>query len=80
MAEYDYVALIRRQNRRLCDENERLRGQLHEARRAARRLQRRLEGHAGAASNCRRLVIAAAGLTAALTCLAHTLILAGVGI
>lgn len=72
------VEAVRAENRRLYQENEQLRGQLREARREARRLGRRLEGHAGAAANCRRLAAAAAGAGIALACLAHSMVLAGV--
>lgn len=72
------VDAVKAENRRLYQENEQLRGRLKEARQQARRLQRRVETGRYSAAYARKLAFAVAGLAVALTCLLHSLILAGV--
>ncbi len=71
------IEAVRRENRLLYQENEQLRGRLKEARVEARRLTKRIERSRYSAEYVRHLLIASVGMAVALTCLLHSLVIAG---
>lgn len=72
------IEAVRRENRLLYQENEQLRGRLKEARVEARRLTKRIERSRYSAEYVRHLLIAAVGVTVALTSLLHSIVIMGV--
>ena len=72
------IEAVKNENRLLYQENEQLRGRLKEARVEARRLTKRIERSRYSAEYVRHLLIASVGMAVALTCLLHSLVIAGV--
>lgn len=72
------IEAVKQENRLLYQENEQLRGRLKEARVEARRLTKRIERSRYSAEYVRHLLIASVGMAVALTCLLHSLVIAGV--
>ena len=72
------IEAVKGENRRLYQQNEQLRGRLKEARQQARALQRKVETGSYSATYVRHLLIAAVGVTVALTSLLHSIVIVGV--